>query len=149
MSQCHSHTVASAAMALVPLINWTTGETVGHWVQEAFSENGCRCDWTPVTINLELQEPVVACKVQNHSCGYKWICLPGGGRTLFHRQWYQDHAAQQLIPRDQVHHINGCKSDNRSTNLQLVRSRVHRRHHARERRNPAVLGRRFRGVRRG
>lgn len=55
--------------------------------------------------------------------GYVWAFLLGGGsrgpRIAFHRLVMQDVLGRELLPHENVHHINGVRDDNRPENLEL------------------------------
>jgi endogenous inhibitor of DNA gyrase (YacG/DUF329 family) len=52
---------------------------------------------------------------------------PGNGRTLEHRWVMEQHLGRRLSAAEQVHHVNGDKTDNRPENLQVLVADEHTR----------------------
>ena len=119
---------------------------MGCWVKEDLVVGSPQSGWSPFYYDWDEEDVLVPLKVHQYSEGYWWIRLPySGGKCLFHRQWWQDHQVQRKLgAHEEVHHKNGLKGDNKSTNLEMITGRAHRRHHGHLRRAPPILGRRFR-----
>ena len=62
--------------------------------------------------------------VKNHPCCTKY------GYVLEHRIVMENHIKRLLAPNEVVHHINGCKKDNRVENLEILSSSLHAKHHS-------------------
>lgn len=64
--------------------------------------------------------------------GYYTIAVANKKKYL-HRVIMEEHLGRPLKPNEQVHHINGDKTDNRIENLAIVERGEHQRIHAKER----------------
>lgn len=60
-----------------------------------------------------------------HVSGYLMVWTPDRGRMMEHRYVMEQEIGRQLLPDEQVHHINGVKTDNRIENLALLSPRAH------------------------
>ncbi len=63
--------------------------------------------------------------------GYFTISI-ANKKYYVHRLVMEEYLGRPLKPTEQVHHINGDKTDNRIENLVLTNCSEHRRHHAKE-----------------
>ena len=65
--------------------------------------------------------------------GYKLIYAPlypsarKDGYMCYHRWIVEQHIERQLMPNEQVHHLNGIRNDNRIENLVIVNKHSHER----------------------
>lgn len=64
--------------------------------------------------------------------GYMTLMI-GNKRYYVHRMVMEEHLGRPLRDDEEVHHINGDRTDNRIENLELINKREHRRLHATKR----------------
>ena len=67
-------------------------------------------------------------KIQQKN-GYITICI-GNKKYYEHRLVMEEHLGRKLKNTEQVHHINGIKTDNRIENLRLINHNEHASYHA-------------------
>ncbi len=63
--------------------------------------------------------------VTEHVSGYLQVWAPGRGRMMEHRYVMEQSLGRELLPEEQVHHVNHIKTDNRLENLALLSPRAH------------------------
>ena len=61
--------------------------------------------------------------------GYITLCV-GNKKYYKHRLEIEKHIGRKLTSDEQVHHINGDKTDNRIENLEIVNFKEHQKYHA-------------------
>ena len=61
--------------------------------------------------------------------GYLTICI-GNKKRYVHRLIIEEYLGRKLKPNEQVHHINGIKTDNRIENLKVISLKEHQKLHA-------------------
>ena len=64
--------------------------------------------------------------------GYMTLMV-GNKKYYVHRMVMEEHLGRPLRDDEEVHHINGDRTDNRIENLELINKREHRRLHATKR----------------
>lgn len=69
-------------------------------------------------------------KTRKDSRGYIYKVTPENGKKYVHREIMENHLGRKLNKREQVHHKNGIKDDNRIENLELIDIREHARLHS-------------------
>lgn len=78
--------------------------------------------------------------------GYVAINIGPDTEVLEHRFLMEQHLGRRLADDEVVHHINGVKTDNRLSNLQVMSQLEHIRLHASERRGVSLLDRWHQGT---
>lgn len=69
--------------------------------------------------------------VGRHTSGYVLVRPPSGGKKVYaHRLVAETALGRPLRTDEQVHHINGDKTDNRPENLEVLSVKEHRERHA-------------------
>ena len=68
-------------------------------------------------------------KPRKQKNGYETITI-GNKKKYFHRFLMEEKIGRELKPFEQVHHINGDRTDNRIENLEIVHIGEHQKHHA-------------------
>lgn len=66
-----------------------------------------------------LPKPPDERKRRLNSAGYVYMSLPGRSNYAEHRYVMEQKLGRNLLPGENVHHINGVKHDNRPENLEL------------------------------
>jgi hypothetical protein len=68
-------------------------------------------------------------KPRMQKSGYLTLCI-GNKKYYLHRLIMEEHIGRKLKPTEQVHHINGDKTDNRIENLEIMNTGEHLKLHA-------------------
>ena len=108
----------------------------GHRAARGYCSKHCEGD-ARIARPLDRQHNGRCARLDRH--GYVLIYEPahpkaiGGGWIFEHRHVVEQRIGRQLRSDEQVHHLNGDKSDNRSKNLEVLTPRAHARITGRER----------------
>ena len=78
-----------------------------------------RCVPCNNTILASVSKPIEARKRRMSPNGYIMLSLPGRSNVAEHRIIMEQILGRELLPGENVHHINGIKTDNRPENREL------------------------------
>lgn len=78
-----------------------------------------RCRPCNIEVLKQTVKPVEARSRRMNPKGYVYLSLPGKSNYAEHRYMMEQHLGRELLPGENVHHVNGIRHDNRIENLEL------------------------------
>ena len=131
--------VMAEEVPVVEMRNWETNTVVGYWLNPGpidldMGFDGLVSDNIPYHDIKETAADGTVTVVDNqmvpvhmHPAGYAFLRLPGSNKRKnkvhFHRQLWQDLHQAKLQEGEEIHHVNGDRKGNTSTNLPTCKRR--------------------------